>query len=99
MITIVWQFEVAPRAEFEFEKHYGPEGTWVQLFRRDPAFRGTLLFRDREHPNRYVTVDRWDDLSSYDAFRQRFAEEYRQIDKEMEALTVSETKWGVFDQV
>jgi len=99
MITIVWQFEVAPGAEAEFEKHYGPEGTWVQLFRRDAAFRRTLLFRDRERPNRYVTVDRWDNLSSYDTFRTQFAEEYRQIDAQMEALTVSEVKLGVFDQV
>ena len=97
MITIVWQFEVAPGVEAEFEKHYGPEGTWVQLFRRDPAFRGTLLLRDHEHPNRYLTIDRWDDLSSYDAFRKQFEEEYRKLDLQMEKLTLREEKLGTFE--
>ncbi|HUN88346.1 MAG TPA: antibiotic biosynthesis monooxygenase [Terriglobales bacterium] len=99
MINIVWQFEVAPGAEEEFEKHYGTEGTWVHLFRRDPAFRGTLLLRDREYQRRYITIDRWDDLSSYDNFRERFAEEYHEIDVQMESLTINETKIGIFEAI
>ncbi|HVZ15625.1 MAG TPA: antibiotic biosynthesis monooxygenase, partial [Terriglobales bacterium] len=71
MIEIVWEFEVAPGCERDFEKHYGPEGTWVDLFRRDPAFQGTSLLRDRETLARYITIDRWNDRRSYEAFRVR----------------------------
>jgi heme-degrading monooxygenase HmoA len=99
MISIVWQFEIAPPSQAEFEKHYGPQGSWVELFRRSPAFRGTTLLRDREIPNRYISIDRWDDLSSYDAFRKRFAGEYEELDARMESLTISETKIGVFEAI
>ena len=97
MISIIWQFEVAAGVEAEFEKHYGPQGTWVQLFRRDPAFRGTLLLRDRESPNRYLTVDRWNDFASYEAFRAKYANEYQRTDSEMEQLTTNEQRIGVFE--
>ena len=95
MISVIWQFEVATGAEADFEKHYGPDGTWVQLFRRDPSFRGTLLLRDR--PNRYLTVDRWDDYESYEAFRAKYAKEYQRIDQEMEQLTTNEQRIGIFE--
>ena len=97
MVEIVWEFRVASEKKAEFERHYGPEGTWVQLFRRSPEFIGTELLRDREAPERYLTIDRWKSVASYDAFRDEFAEEYKRTDAEMESLTQSETKLGVFE--
>ena len=99
MISVIWQFEVATGTEAEFEKHYGPDGTWVQLFRGDPAFRGTLLLHDRECANRYLTVDRWDDIASYEAFRAKHAKEYQRIDLEMEQLTTNEQRIGIFESL
>ena len=99
MTEIVWEFEVAAGRVAEFEKHYGPGGTWVELFRHDGAFRGTTLLRDRERPTRFVTIDRWNDLESYEAFRVEYAKEYEQIDVIMESLTVSEKRLGVFETV
>lgn len=99
MTEIVWEFEVARDRVVEFEKHYGPDGTWVELFRRDPAYRGTSLLRDREHPTRYITIDRWTDLESYEAFRVEYARDYEQIDFEMERLTIGEKRIGVFESL
>jgi hypothetical protein len=99
MVEIIWQFEVVRGKESEFERHYGPEGTWVQLFRRSPAFWETLLLRDREVPGRYLTVDRWKDLDSYDSFQEEYAAEYKRIDAAMESLTQRERKLGVFEGV
>lgn len=99
MTEIVWEFEVTAERAAEFERHYGPDGTWVELFRRDGAFRGTTLLRDREKPTRYLTIDRWLDLQSYEAFRVRYAKEYQQIDLQMEHLTVAERRLGVFQAV
>jgi quinol monooxygenase YgiN len=99
MIEIVWQFQVVSGKEAEFERHYGPQGTWVQLFRRTPAFIGTALLRDRDVRGRYLTIDRWNDLATYDSFRDEFAAEYKQIDAKMESLTQSETKLGTFEAI
>ena len=99
MTEIVWEFEVAAGQAAEFEKHYGPKGTWVELFRRDRAFRGTSLLRDREKPARYLTIDRWEDLESYESFRVQYAKEYEQIDLQMERLTSAEKRLGVFESL
>lgn len=99
MIYIIWEFHVDAGRQPEFEKHYGPEGTWVRLFRRDDKFRGTSLLRDRDTPGRYFTIDCWQDLESYEAFRGRFATEYESIDREMEKLTSGESRVGVFESL
>jgi heme-degrading monooxygenase HmoA len=97
MIAIVWEFQVPKGQEVEFEKHYGPEGTWVELFRCDRSFKGTSLLRDREDIRRYLTIDCWVDLASYEAFRVHYAKEYQTIDSQMERLTSAEKRIGVFD--
>lgn len=99
MIEILWEFHVIPGKESEFERHYGPQGTWVQLFRKAPEFVRTDLLRDPEVHGRYLTIDCWTDLRAYDAFKHNFATEYHAIDAQMEALTQSETKVGVFETV
>jgi len=43
MFLILWEFEVKPGDESRFEKVYGPQGPWVQLFQRDSHFRQTQL--------------------------------------------------------
>ena len=97
MVEIVWEFKVGLGKEAKFERHYGPEGTWVQLFQRSAAFQGTSLLRDKEVRGRYLTIDRWKNLESYEAFQEEYAAEYKRIDGEMEELTVWERKLGVFE--
>lgn len=99
MIAIVWEFQVAPAREREFEALYDSEGVWAVLFRNDGAYGGTTLLRDSEHEGRYLTVDRWDSLESYHGFKQKFAAEYAAIDKRCEALTKHEKLIGVFEKV
>ena len=31
--TYVWEFHVAPAAQAQFEREYGPHGFWARLFR------------------------------------------------------------------
>lgn len=58
----VWEFEVSASTEAEFRRHYGPNGSWVELFRQDPAYIETLLLKDISVPGRYLTIDRWQSL-------------------------------------
>ena len=41
MFVILWEFEVKPGYEKSFQTVYGPEGAWVQLFRRDSHYHMT----------------------------------------------------------
>jgi heme-degrading monooxygenase HmoA len=92
----IWEYEVRPEGEERFRRHYGPDGTWVALFRRSPGHVGTQLLQDRQRPRRYVTIDTWDSAESHASFRRQFAAEFVALDRECEALTVRETLLGEY---
>jgi len=97
MVEVIWEFAVMQTSVTEFERHYGQDGTWVQLFKRDAAFVGTKLLKDRETSLRYLTIDRWHSYDAYEAFKRKHHAEYVRTDAQMEKLTKSERLIGVFD--
>ncbi len=92
----IWEFRVEPGAEPEFERHYGPEGTWAKLFRRAPGYIEAMLLKDCSDPLRYLTIDRWRSAEFYREFRVRFASPYKKLDEQCESLTTHETWLGEF---
>ena len=93
-----WEFRVPLESREAFERHYGAEGSWVQLFRRAPGYIGTLLLEDRTTPGRYLTIDRWQDEAAYVAFRAAFSRQYDALDRECAALTTDERLLGTFKE-
>jgi hypothetical protein len=96
VLYIVWEFRIRPARKSEFKQHYGPDGTWAQLFRKSAAYRETLLLADAEEPTRFVTIDIWNDLESFRRFKLENAGEYEQLDSMCGELTQSERNLGVF---
>ena len=47
----VWEFQVDETRSVDFERHYGPCGTWAALFARAPGYLGTQLLRDEATPD------------------------------------------------
>jgi len=90
LFVTLWQFEVKPGSEELFERVYGSEGDWVQLFRRDPSYRGTRLLREVARERVYVTIDEWESRERYDQFRKKCAAAYAEMDRKCEGLTESE---------
>lgn len=97
MLNIVWEFVVKEGSVAEFEKTYSPAGRWAEFFRNCPQYRGTALLHDSAHPRRYLTIDAWDDIESYEAFRAEYVKEYNALDVQCETLTESERRIGVFE--
>jgi heme-degrading monooxygenase HmoA len=97
-MQIVWEFIVREESVEEFLAAYGPEGSWAKLFEQADDFQGTTLLRSDQAPNRFLTIDRWRDAASYQNFREKFAAEYAALDGRFEALTLSETRIGSFEQ-
>ena len=93
----VWEFRVRNDDRAEFERHYGPQGTWVGLFRQAAGYVGTELLRDRSDPLRYLTIDRWTGPEAYRAFRAEFAERYAVLDRVCEGFTTHEAALGEYD--
>jgi len=97
--TYVWEFRVEPRWRDDFERHYGPQGSWVALFRHAPGFIETLLLRGPADPRRYITIDRWVTESAYRDFRSRFAGAFAELDQRCERFTTEERPLGHFEEL
>jgi heme-degrading monooxygenase HmoA len=97
--VIVWAFRPRPGREVEFERAYGPRGSWVTLFREAPGYLGTELLRAADGSGRYLTVDRWESQGVYEAFRVARRAEYEALDHACETLTASEERVGDFVRI
>lgn len=96
MHVILWEFQARRGREAEFERAYGPDGTWANFFRQGEGFLGTELWRDQEKAGRYMTVDRWTTREAFEKFRAAHLDEYQAIDRRSEALTEREAQIGAF---
>jgi heme-degrading monooxygenase HmoA len=95
----IWEFKVEPSCLADFERHYGPQGTWAQLFRRSPGYIETLVLRDADDPLRCITIDRWRSAEDYAAFGSRVKREYEELDARCEAVTMSESSLGKLTEI
>ena len=94
--TTLWEFTVLPARQAEFESRYGPEGDWVRLFRRGAGYLGSELLQDRSNSLRYLTIDRWESIEAWRAFRSRYASDYERLDHELEGLASREVALGEY---
>ena len=97
MFVVLWEYEVKPGCEREFEKVYGPGGDWDSWFRSDPNHAGTYLFRDTARPRVYLTTDYWHSRKSYEEFLQARRNDYHTLDAATENLISRERHTGSFD--
>jgi len=95
MIAILWRYRVRPEHTQEFERVYGPDGDWAQLFRRAEGYLGTELLSGSGGD--YLTIDRWRSPDDFAAFQQSHGEAYAALDARTEAWTDEETRLGVFE--
>ena len=95
----IWEFEVQAENQAEFLRHYGPAGTWTQLFRRAEGYLETILLQDQQSPGRYLTVDRWATSEAHDEFLEKHRPEYERIDRLCESLTQAERSLGSYWEV
>ena len=96
MIEIVWVFEARAERLPEFREYYKSDGEWAQLFRRAKGYEGTSIVEDVENPYRFLVIDKWEAITSFEAFKQEYGAEYAAMDKRCEEFTLKEEKMGVF---
>ena len=95
----LWEYRAHPDRIADFQQAYGPEGAWVELFRRASGYLRTELHRDRIDSHRFVTIDYWESAAAWEEFRAGFAEDFESLDARCEDLTVHEREIGRFDPV
>jgi heme-degrading monooxygenase HmoA len=96
-IVRVWRYRVAEPQRAEFERRYGADGDWAQLFRLADGYLGTQLLRDPLAPGTYLTLDRWRSAADFQAFQGRFGAQYAALDRACDALTREEVDLGQYE--
>src|SRR3990172_7069506 len=94
MHVVIWEYAVKADRVAEFEGIYATQGAWAQLFKKHPGYLGTELLRDVNHPQRYVTIDRWASSEAYNSFQVKWQDEYKELDARCENLTDRESLLG-----
>jgi heme-degrading monooxygenase HmoA len=92
MLVRVWEYEVVPGREAEFEELYRSAGAWAQLFSRSTGYVGTELYHDVDRPARYLTVDRFSDSDSWQRFLSEHGDDYADLDSRCTQLTSAESE-------
>jgi heme-degrading monooxygenase HmoA len=92
MLVRVWEYEVVPGREAEFEQLYGSAGAWAQLFARSTGHVSTELYRGVDRPGRYVTVDRFSDTRSWRRFLTEHGDDYAELDARCAQLTSAQVE-------
>ena len=96
MYCYVWNYLVRPEYVQEFRAAYGPDGDWVELFRRDPEYLRTSLLADCDDPCRFMTIDYWTTREACEYFRERYSKEFAALDQRCGQCTTAETHIGDF---
>lgn len=88
----VWRYDVPPDVQEEFEREYGPNGSWAQLFASSPGFVATGLYVEVESPTSYLTVDQFTDDDAWQDFRTEHDTGYRALGERLRHLTAVQEK-------
>ena len=96
MIAVVWQFEVKPGQQEEFEKFYGADGEWTALGRRSRSFLGSSFLRDQARGTNYLLIEYWSEMVVYEKHHADFSDEVAALEGKRDRLCVSVTPLGVF---
>jgi len=96
MIAIMWQFDVKPGREAEFEKLYGDDGEWTVLNRTARSFLGNSFLRDQSRPSRYVLIEYWSEMLVYEQHRVFRSDVIASLEERRRALIDSVEPLGVY---
>ena len=62
MIAIMWQFDVKPGREAEFEQLYGADGAWTAMNRHTRSYLGSSFLNDQAQTSRYIVIEYWSEM-------------------------------------
>ncbi|MGH8171842.1 MAG: antibiotic biosynthesis monooxygenase family protein [Rhodanobacteraceae bacterium] len=94
MFATIWRFVVSAEHVDEFERAYGPNGEWAQLFARASGYASTELLKQNDADGVYLTIDRWLSEADFHAARRMLHDDYTELDRRFEAYTSEETWLG-----
>jgi quinol monooxygenase YgiN len=96
MIAVVFQFEVKPGCQAEFEQLHGADGEWTTLSRQSRSFVGSSFLRQYGDASRYLLVEYWSEMVVYERHRKDFANEVDRLEQARAGMVASTTPIGIY---
>ena len=96
MVAVVWQFEIRPGTEQDFERFYGADGEWTKLSRRSRSFLGSSFLRDLAVDTRYLLVEYWGEMVVYEKHMADFVSDVKALEAERERFVERMETIGIF---
>jgi hypothetical protein len=96
MIAIVWQFDVRPGREVEFEEFCGADGEWSALNRHNRSYLGSSFLHDQNDAQRYLLIEYWSEMLVYEQHRAYRSDEIARIETRQQELVTLVTPLGIF---
>jgi hypothetical protein len=96
MIAIVWQFDVRPGRNKEFEEFYGANGGWTSMNRRSRSYLGSSFMKDQTADSRYLMVEYWSEMVVYERHKVNQKDDIAELESRRNALVASIEPLGIF---
>jgi hypothetical protein len=96
MIAIVWQFDVTPGSNTEFERFYGVDGEWTAVNRHNRSYLGSSFLRDQSSVSRYLVIEYWSEMLVYEQHKVYRRDEIATLIKRRDELVAHVEPLGVF---
>jgi hypothetical protein len=97
VLAVVWQFDVHPGLEDEFERLHGADGEWTKLSRRSRSFLGSSFLKELATPRRYLLLEYWSEMFVYEKHLADFSSEVELLKQRRANLVAATIPVGVFD--
>jgi quinol monooxygenase YgiN len=97
VIALVWQFDVKPGRNEEFESFYGADGPWTDLSRRGRSYLGSSFLRDLAMSNRYLVIEYWSEMVVYERHHADFQDEVDSLERQRAELVEASQPLGLFN--
>jgi hypothetical protein len=96
VIAVVWQFQVKPGKQEEFERFYGADGEWSALARKSRSFLGSSFLRDQASHTSYLLVEYRSEMVVYERHRSSFVSDIKHIEDRRDVLCDAILPMGIF---
>lgn len=96
MIAVMWQYEVKPGCEREFEDVFGADGEWTAINRHTRSYLGSSFLRDQNRSSRYILIEYWSEMVVYEQHRTYRSDAIRSLEQRRQRLVDAVEPMGIF---
>lgn len=96
MIAVMWQYDVKPGCQDEFEGLFGPDGDWATVSRHTRSYLGSSFLRDQNRPLRYVLIEYWSEMVVSEQHRTYQADALAVLEQRRSRLVEAVEPVGIF---